>query len=317
MNFKPMLCPNEKVDLETIKYPVMASYKLDGIRCIFHPQLGIISRSLKPIVNKQLKEKFKHILDFCENKNIILDGEIYSHDLTFQEITSFVMTKDLEDPKTVKKNKGILKIPESLKYYCFDSLLYHRLDTELIPFETRSTVTANVVDEIQISIIHCSQYYIDNPDDVDKMFNMAIHKDYEGLILKDPQSPYKFGRATINQGYCYKVKPFKTFDAQIKNVQQATEVDPAAEKKTNELGRSVTSKKKGDRVLIEKASAFIVEYGSHDLKVSLAMTDSEKEEVWKNKESYIGRVIEYKGMMVGSKDVPRHPVMVRFRDDKT
>jgi len=41
-----------------------------------------------------------------------------------------------------------------------------------------------------------------------------------------------------------------------------------------------------------------------------------KEEVWKNKEKYIGRIIEYKGMLVGAKDVPRHPTFVRFREDK-
>jgi len=41
-----------------------------------------------------------------------------------------------------------------------------------------------------------------------------------------------------------------------------------------------------------------------------------KKEVWKNKESYIGRYIEYKGLMVGAKDLPRHPVYLRMRDDK-
>ena len=32
--FKPQLCPNEQIDLGTIKYPLLASFKLDGIRCI-------------------------------------------------------------------------------------------------------------------------------------------------------------------------------------------------------------------------------------------------------------------------------------------
>jgi len=46
------------------------------------------------------------------------------------------------------------------------------------------------------------------------------------------------------------------------------------------------------------------------------MTDEEKEEVWKNRCQYIGVMIEYKGMLVGSKDLPRHPVFLRFRGDK-
>ena len=69
----------------------------------------------------------------------------------------------------------------------------------------------------------------------------------------------------------------------------------------------MTSKKVGDRILIEKASAFWVKYNGQDLKVTLAMTDPEKEEVWQNRDTYIGRMIEYKGMLVGAKDVPRHP----------
>ena len=46
------------------------------------------------------------------------------------------------------------------------------------------------------------------------------------------------------------------------------------------------------------------------------MTDEEKAEVWANKESYVGKWITYKAMVVGSKDVPRHAVMLRFREDK-
>lgn len=46
------------------------------------------------------------------------------------------------------------------------------------------------------------------------------------------------------------------------------------------------------------------------------MTDEEKEEVWKYRKKYLGKIIEYKGMLVGSKDLPRHPVYLRMREDK-
>lgn len=49
---------------------------------------------------------------------------------------------------------------------------------------------------------------------------------------------------------------------------------------------------------------------------SIAMTNEEKKEVWENKEKYIGKYIEYKGMLVGAKDLPRHPIFIRFREDK-
>jgi DNA ligase-1 len=143
-----------------------------------------------------------------------------------------------------------------------------------------------------------------------------LSQGYEGLILRDPKSLYKCGRGTIKEGIIFKVKPFITFDAKITGVEQSTEVNEDAEKTINELNRSVTSKRKNDRHLIEKASAFWVDYEGKPLKVVLAMTDPEKVAVWANRASLIGKTIEYKGMLVGSKDVPRHPVMIRYREDK-
>jgi hypothetical protein len=123
---------------------------------------------------------------------------------------------------------------------------------------------------------------------------------------------YKFGRSTVNEASCYKVKPYIEKSAIIKGVVQATRVDVNAEKTINELGRSVTSKKKDDRILIEKAAAFTVDYNGIDLKVVIAASDIEKEDIWENKEKYIGCEVLFKSMDVGAKDLPRHPVTIRW-----
>lgn len=313
--FKPFLATDATNNLNELKYPKYASYKLDGIRCIFHPELGMVSRSLKPIPNKQLQEKFYFMIELSKKHNRIFDGELYNHYLTFQEITRAVMTKDFEDPKTIKKlkkegycdNYGA-PLWYNIQFHCFDCL---SLDIEE-NFYIRNIIIKDNNDLYK----DVKQIMVNSRDEVLKLFVEALDDGYEGLILRDPNSPYKFGRSTLKEEYLLKVKLFETFDAQVIDIVQATEVDPNAEKTINELGRSVTSRKKDDRVLIEKACAFKVVYNEHVLKVSLAMTDEEKEEVWRNKEYYIGRMIEYKGMKIGAKDVPRHPVMIRFREDK-
>ena len=109
--FKPMLAPNQSVDLDTINFPIFISGKLDGIRCIIKDG-EMVSRSLKPIRNKKLQEKFNDLKIISKEQNIIFDGEIYSHELTFQEITHFVMTEDIGDEA----------LPESLKFWCFDMI---------------------------------------------------------------------------------------------------------------------------------------------------------------------------------------------------
>lgn len=316
-SFTPLLAPNEEINLDELKYPLLASYKLDGIRCIFYKG-EILSRSLKQIQNRQLREKFEPIRKYSKENNLILDGEIYSPELTFQEITSFVMTQDFTDKKSLKKFGKVMEIPEHLKFYCFDGIKDDRFSQPFVERRIYNITNNNAdlqykFDEI-INVI--TQEYLYNSNEVHRYFESALSKGYEGLILRDPNGIYKFGRGTIKEGIIYKVKPFRTFDAKVIDVIQATEVDPNAEKKVNELGRSVTSKKIGDRNLIEKASAFKVKYEDKELKVVLAMTDEEKEEIWQNRNNYVGKWIEYKGMLVGAKDVPRHPVMIRFRNDK-
>lgn len=300
MSFKPILAPNDKVDLDTLNYPLLASYKLDGIRCVF-VKGQILSRSLKPIQNKQLRERFEPLRKYSEEKNLILDGEIYSPHMTFQQITHFVMTQDLEDEV----------LPEDLKFYMFDTLD----DTQAETFDKRLERAWIINRNFRGISEYVRHWPVNCQERVVELFDIAL-RECEGLILRDPQGRYKYGRGTLKEGIIYKVKPFLTFDAQITGVVQATEVNEGAEKKTNELGRSVTSKKKDDRHTIEKASAFWVMYEDKPLKVVLAMTDEEKEAVWQNRDAYIGKWVEYKGMLIGAKDLPRHPVFIRFREDK-
>jgi DNA ligase-1 len=297
--FKPMLAPNEKVDLKSLTFPLVASYKFDGIRAIFMNG-EMYSRSLKQLPNAQLHVRFDTLKKYSKEHNVILDGELWSKSVPFNVLSGIIRQLDCE-------------LPDDLNFYCFDMVTDENFDEQ---FSCR----VNDIDIAKLGLIahvrQVDQWSVFNAEEVENLFQNALGNGFEGLILRNPTSRYKCGRGTIKENLIFKVKPFETFDAEIIGVIQATEVDPNAEKKINELGRSVTSKKKDDRILIEKASAFVVKYHGLDLKVTLAMSDEEKEEVWKNKNKYLGRMIEYKGMLVGSKDLPRHPVFIRFRDDK-
>lgn len=312
--FKPQLAPNQQPDLEDLNYPLLVSYKMDGIRCIIK-EGEILSRSLKPIQNKQLKEKLEPLRKYSEVNGLIIDGEIFSPNLTFQEIVSFVMTQDFEDKKSVKKFGKVMQIPDHLKFYCFDCISNNDYE---ISFEDRFINAGLVVDQFPLIAELIEHKLVNNKSEVEEYFNKALENGYEGLILRNPESKYKYGRGSLKEGIIYKLKPYKEIDGIVTGVIQSTEVDPNAEKKTNELGYSTTSKKKNDRIAIEKASAFYVNYQGKELKVVLAMTDKGKEDIWRNKEAYIGKCIEYKYLEIGMKDggLPRHPIFLRFRKDK-
>jgi DNA ligase-1 len=318
--FTPMLAPNEKIDVNAIQYPLLASIKMDGIRCLFRNG-DPLTRSLKNVPNIQLKEKFEEIRKYSEVKGWTLDGEIYSPNVPFQLIQSCVMTEDCTTKEAAKKWAKLcaeLKI-EMTREYALAALMFHcfdviRQDDLNEPFSSRSL---NILKLNLHNLIQVQNKIVNSAAEVWQMFEETQKKGEEGLILRDPASRYKCGRGTVKEGLIYKVKPWETYDARIIGVVQATVAREGSEVKINELGRSVTSKKQEDRVLIEKASCFLVIHDGKELKVSIAQPDEIKKEIWANQKSYIGRMIEYVGMAVGAKDLPRHcEFKGRYREDK-
>jgi len=295
--FNPMLAPNKQPDFSRIKYPLLASCKMDGIRCIFKDG-QMLSRSLKPIRNCHLQTIYEPLKKLSLVHDVVLDGELYSHALTFQNIVSCVMSKSGD-------------VPESLKFCCFDCVL--KKDTKM-SFTQRCLVIVGIKMYCG-DIMECvRQITIDTEEELYALYDEALSGDYEGLILRYPDECYKYGRATLNQRLMYKMKPIEKFEGCICDVIQATVVDAGAEKKINELGHSVTSKKIGDRVPVDMAAAFVTEYNGFTVKVTIAATVAQKQALWLDKERMIGRKIVYKGMLVGAKDVPRHPVLVSIQE---
>lgn len=300
--FKPMKAPNEVVPLDAMKFPLIVSPKLDGIRCIIKDGV-LLSSHLKPINNARIVRRFAKLAIWAKNHNMILDGELLAPSLTFTELSGRV--RSLNDP-----------IPEDLTFNCFDCVIEETYNT---PFKNRIS-DVNVLDQFpdfpKEYFVIVEQTLFSSMDEVKKLYEESLQKKCDGVMLRSPEGPYKCGRATVKEGYIYKLKPYQTFDAKIIGFVQATAVKKTAEKKINEMGNSVTSKKKDDRELVDMAAAFLVEYDGRELAVMIALTHEERKDIWMNQEKYLGRMIEYKGMLAGSKDLPRHHVFLRFRDDK-
>jgi len=325
--FKPMLICNEQPNLDELNYGLLASTKLDGCRMLSY-QGKLVTRSLKLIQNKQINEKFNPLALYTAKQNVIMDGEIYAEGIPFYMISSCFMTQDYTTKKSIKRWQELCEtyemditreeVLDKLKFYMFDCV---EDEDYGMTFEDR---TRNVIAASRLFndlIVPVQQVRVESADEVRVMFKDVLSDGYEGLILKDLNGRYKCGRTTLKGGLGYKCKPYVTLDAQIISVNQATKVDPEAEKTINELGRSVTSKKKEDRIPIQRAKTFTVIFTKddgtkHNVDVAIGGTEAERDEIWANKESYIGRWIEYKGLLVGSKDVPRHCNMERYRIDR-
>lgn len=320
--FTPLLCPNDEIDLNSLSYPLLISTKLDGCRLLFK-QGEIVTRSLKSLPNKQLNEKFEPLRKYSEEANLILDGEVFAPGVPFQFIVSCFMTEDYNDKKSIKKWTELCQeydyfisrqeVFDKLKFYCFDCLITGKEDKS---FDWRYTDASKSCDNFPELSVHLSHIKVNNSQEVQSYFERVLKEGYEGLILRNPKSPYKYGRCTVKEGIAYKLKPWVTIDSKIIGFVQATQVNKEAEKTINELGRSRTSKKQEDRHIIDKAQAFVVDFNGKELSVPIAMTDEKKEYIWKHQKEYLGKYVEYKYMNVGMKDLPRIPKFIRLREDK-
>lgn len=283
---------------EVPKGDYYASIKFDGVLCAFVDGEILSSSNKTDSFNPLLKEYFRDILNYCKSNSVILIGEIYSHERTFQEIIS-----------VVKSNVNAKEVPNDFKFFSFDAI---RNEEYEMPFKKRLEL---IPDRLE-NLIKVEQVLIssDEANQFQETFLKNLQNGYEGLIIKNKDGKFKRGRTTLNEGIGFKFKPYITDDMEIIGVVQSTVARDGSEKKINELGYSQTSKKKDDRVLIEKASAFRVKFNEHEFNVTIAEDDNEKIKIWNEREKYIGEFVEVKYMSVGSKDnVPRHPVTLRMR----
>jgi len=293
VKFKPMLAVN--ADRDKIKYPCFCSNKLDGIRCIFKDG-EMLARSLKPITSETLQKRFQWIKDLTVELDIIVDGELYCHGMEFRDISRYVRKTDIE-------------VPEDIKFHCFDIVLSENYG-EIFTDRIRRLGDGEWGD----SMVGVKQLRINNEKELDEEFERALEDGYEGLILRSRNSPYKCGRSSANEGYLLKIKPFLSFDAKVIDVVERME--NLNESKKNELGRSFKRNTKEDKRGTGIAAVFTVMYEGVEGGVTLTGDEAFRREIWENKENYIGKMIEYKAMIVGMKDFPRHPNFMRFREDR-
>ena len=90
--FKPLLAGTVN-DIEKLKFPLIASPILDGIRCVVVNGKAL-SRNLKPIPNKYIRERIEKY--FSDDTSLCVDGEIMVPGKDFNGVQSAVMSFDGE-----------------------------------------------------------------------------------------------------------------------------------------------------------------------------------------------------------------------------
>ena len=179
MRKKPMLA--YPVNFKPIPYEegIFIQPKLDGVRCVIQREAKDWNRFTVKAYSRTGKEwkNIDHILEqlkpfFQKHPNVILDGELYNHDLKddFEKIISLVR-------KTKPQPEDRIESAEMVQFHCYDII------DETMEFDQRLNFIRNEVPDI----------YCIKPVETDLLFrekDAKFHHDnhmsmgYEGSIIR-------------------------------------------------------------------------------------------------------------------------------------
>lgn len=287
---KPMLSATMD-NLERIKFPVLCSPKLDGIRCLMVGRVPV-SRNLKHIPNASI---FKELRSLMLPE---LDGEL-------------IVGKPTADDCYRKTNSGVMSHEDEpdWTYHLFD--LY-----ENGPFTARLDNVKRVLQRLSHRRLRMVKHVTcRSVEEVLAFEAKCLTEGYEGIMGRSPHGLYKQGRSTLNEGGLWKLKRFVTREARITGFQEQMRNDNV--KTRDELGRAKRSSHKAN--LTPKGTLGAVEAVDVESGVKFdcgtGFDDFERQKIWENQSDYLGKVFTYKSLPIGVKDKPRFPVWLGLRKD--
>lgn len=295
---KPMLAATID-DVAKLKFPLLASPKLDGIRCLIIDGVPH-SRNLKPIQNLYIRSML-HGLGGLDGELIVGDPKA---DDCFNRSTSGVMSRDGE-PK--------------FQFYVFDVWDH----TPGLQFEDRlklaKTSLATGDGKPHPFCRHVTHKKVKSAEELLAYETQMLLAGFEGVMVRDPTGPYKEGRATLREGYLSKLKRFADGEAEIIGFVEQQRNDN--EKTEDELGRAKRSSAKAGKV--GKGTLGALEVRDIDsgveFEIGTGFDDALRQQIWDTRfngpmSSWLNRVIKYKHQPVGAVDKPRFPVYLGVRD---
>lgn len=172
--YKPMLAKKYNPD-KPPRMPLIVQPKLDGVRALSYLKRGkrvLIGRSGLPIELPHIKAAVSRL-----PKNLILDGEIYLHGMSFQQITKLLKTPQEDTTK--------------LEYHLFDCIDENHQDEPYSERRLHLPASTRLPKNSPIKIVDCTT--VRNRDELDNAQQQYLNLLYEGVIIRVPSGIYRFG----------------------------------------------------------------------------------------------------------------------------
>lgn len=298
--FKPNLAAT-LTKPELIKFPVWASPKIDGIRCVFFGGVAY-SRSLKPIPNPVVQGfagTYTHVLEGLDGELVV--GNPNDRNV-MQQTTSGVMSKSAEPDFT---------------FWVFDYVPVNYVEAPEVPgYDRRSDVVeARLITAAQCGIDRIRavpQHLCVSHEDLNKLEGRFLADGYEGMMIRTHDGKYKCGRSTEREGGLVKVKRFVDGEAVIIGFEE--EMHNTNEAKRGATGRTERSTSKVGLHGKGTLGALVVKDDrGRVFNIGTGFTAAQRADYWANHPSLFGKLVKFKHFDHGTVDAPRHPVFIGFR----
>ena len=177
---------NKKGRSVNIMLPCYCQRKYDGIRClatIHNNKVLLISRKGKEFCFlEHIKKECMHLLNKLP-KSFYLDGELYTNNLTFQEITGLCrLSKSINEERQKK-----MMLIEFHIYDCFD---LNNLDQS---FDNRTNLLQKYIQKYHY-LVSVPTEIINIDSDIKTKHQQYVSEGFEGLMLRNISSKYELNK---------------------------------------------------------------------------------------------------------------------------
>jgi len=166
-----------------IVFPCFVQPKLDGLRCMSNLSSGNII--MKSRVGKEFKKmphlitqlgRFFKIATDIGYPNIYADGELYSDELPFEEISGYVRVEKESNPENERK----------IQYHLYDLYIDPEMD-----YEMRKMILDQIFDKGKFTHLKKVETVIcPAKQNVKFLHGEYVSKGFEGIMLRNKKGPY-------------------------------------------------------------------------------------------------------------------------------
>ena len=272
----PMLAHPFDKRKHNINYPAIVQRKFDGVRCL----AVLNSDGSVKLLSRKGKEypHLQHIkADVWENNddtNIVLDGELYSDTLTFQQLVGLVKRVTLKPGNDQQMYEVSLRV-----YDCVD------LNNEADFTDRYQTITNITNGAGYLSLVE--NVRVDNEEEIHAAQARFVEEGYEGAMVRNLTGAYAIGKRSAN---LQKVKTFLDGEYPIVGFTQGT---------GGETGCIIWICETPD---------------GQTFRVRPRGTQEDRKVLFENGSDYVGQQLTVRYQELTDDGVPRFPVGIAIRD---